>query len=61
MSGARARNLAAACRGESNKQISGLLELTVVTVQTHRTAIMSKLNATSIAELARYAVRNTRS
>jgi DNA-binding NarL/FixJ family response regulator len=44
--------------GKSNKQISGLLGLTVATVQTHRTTIMHKLGVSSVAELVRYAVRN---
>jgi DNA-binding NarL/FixJ family response regulator len=32
--------------------------LTAATVQTHRAAIMRKLNISSITELVRYAVRN---
>jgi len=44
--------------GRSNKEISGLLDLTVATVQTHRATIMRKLAVRSIAELVRYAVRN---
>lgn len=44
--------------GKSNKAISGLLDLSVTTVQTHRAAIMRKLDIKSIAELVRYAVRN---
>jgi DNA-binding NarL/FixJ family response regulator len=44
--------------GKSNKQIAGLLELAVGTVQSHRATIMRKLNVSSIAELVRHAVRN---
>jgi DNA-binding NarL/FixJ family response regulator len=44
--------------GKSNKQIANLLGLAVGTVQSHRTAIMRKFNAGSIAALVRYAVRN---
>jgi DNA-binding NarL/FixJ family response regulator len=44
--------------GKSNKMIATSLDLSVTTVQTHRAAIMRKLNVRSIAELVRYAVRN---
>ena len=44
--------------GKSNKMISAALGLSVTTVQTHRAAIMRKLDIKSIAELVRYAVRN---
>jgi len=44
--------------GNNNKTISAALGLSVTTVQTHRAAIMRKLDIKSIAELVRYAVRN---
>ena len=44
--------------GKNNKTISSALGLSVTTVQTHRAAIMRKLDIKSIAELVRYAVRN---
>ena len=44
--------------GKNNKTISTALGLSVTTVQTHRAAIMRKLDVKSIAELVRYAVRN---
>jgi DNA-binding NarL/FixJ family response regulator len=44
--------------GHSNKQIANILTISVKTVETHRAAIMRKLNLTSAAALVRYAVRN---
>ena len=44
--------------GHTNKQISGLLKISVKTVVTHRAAIMRKLNLSSPASLVRYAIRN---
>jgi len=44
--------------GYANKQIAGLLEIGLKTVETHRAAIMRKLNLSSSAALARYAIRN---
>lgn len=44
--------------GHSNKQIANILTISVKTVETHRAAIMRKLNLTSAAGLVRYAVRN---
>jgi DNA-binding NarL/FixJ family response regulator len=44
--------------GKSNKQISSLLKISVKTVETHRAAIMRKLDAHSIVDIVRYAVRN---
>lgn len=44
--------------GKSNKQIAKLLELSVKTVETHRAAVMRKLELSSLADLVRFAVRN---
>lgn len=45
--------------GRSNRAVSVLLGISVKTVETHRAAIMKKLGIGSIAELVRYAVRNS--
>jgi DNA-binding NarL/FixJ family response regulator len=44
--------------GKSNKEIAELLDISVKTVETHRSHIMEKLNLHSISDLVRYAVRN---
>jgi DNA-binding NarL/FixJ family response regulator len=44
--------------GNSNKDMSGVLNLSVKTIETHRAAAMRKLNITSVAGLVRYAIRN---
>jgi DNA-binding NarL/FixJ family response regulator len=44
--------------GNSNKNISTMLGISVKTVETHRAAIMRKLGARSVADVVRYAVRN---
>jgi DNA-binding CsgD family transcriptional regulator len=44
--------------GRSNKEMSGILNLSVKTIETHRAAAMRKLNVTSVAALVRYAIRN---
>src|SRR5262245_14281481 len=44
--------------GHTNKDMSGILNLSVKTVETHRAAAMRKLNITSTAGLVRYAIRN---
>jgi DNA-binding NarL/FixJ family response regulator len=44
--------------GNSNKNISGILNLSVKTIETHRAAAMRKLQLTSTAALVRYAIRN---
>jgi DNA-binding NarL/FixJ family response regulator len=44
--------------GHSNKEIGGLLRLSVKTVETHRAAALRKINASSTAGLVRYAIRN---
>ena len=44
--------------GNSNKRIALMLDISVKTVETHRSAVMRKLTVRSTAELVRYAVRN---
>jgi DNA-binding NarL/FixJ family response regulator len=44
--------------GKSNKEIAGILGISVKTAETHRANIMLKLDFHSITELVRYAVRN---
>jgi DNA-binding NarL/FixJ family response regulator len=44
--------------GYSNKGISAILNLSVKTTETHRSAAMRKLGIGSVAGLVRYAVRN---
>lgn len=44
--------------GHSNKEMSGVLNISVKTVETHRASAMRKLNVTSTASLVRYAIRN---
>jgi DNA-binding NarL/FixJ family response regulator len=43
--------------GKSNKEVAGLLNLSVFTVETHRAKIMQKLNLKGVPELILYAVR----
>lgn len=43
--------------GKSNKEVAGLLELSVHTVETHRIRLMEKLDVHSVAELVLSAVR----
>jgi DNA-binding NarL/FixJ family response regulator len=44
--------------GHSNKEIAQVLSISVKTVETHRAAVMRKLEIRSTAEMVRYAVRN---
>jgi DNA-binding NarL/FixJ family response regulator len=44
--------------GNSNKAIARSLDISVKTVETHRSTAMRKLGMHSSAELVRYAVRN---
>ena len=44
--------------GKSNKQIATLLDLSVKTVETHRTSAMRKLGLKSLPDLVRFAIRN---
>jgi len=43
--------------GKSNKEVANLLNLSVYTVETHRSNIMQKLNLKGVPELILYAVR----
>jgi len=43
--------------GRSNKEIASALFISIKTVETHRAAIMRKLNVQSLSELVRYAIR----
>jgi DNA-binding NarL/FixJ family response regulator len=44
--------------GKTNKEVAERLGISVKTVETHRAAIMRKLELTSLADLVRYAIRN---
>jgi len=44
--------------GKTSKQIGVALDLSIKTVETHRTHIMNRLNCHSISALVRYAIRN---
>jgi DNA-binding NarL/FixJ family response regulator len=44
--------------GHTNKQIANILNISLKTVETHRAAVMRKLNLSSSASLVRYAIRN---
>jgi DNA-binding NarL/FixJ family response regulator len=43
--------------GKSNKEVAGILDVSVYTVETHRTHLMQKLNLHNTAEIVLYAVR----
>src|SRR5260370_242616 len=44
--------------GKSNKEVGAILEISVKTVESHRTRIMLKLGIHSITGLVRFAIRN---
>ncbi len=44
--------------GKGNKEVAASLNISVKTVETHRSNIMRKLNLHSIGDLTRYAIRN---
>jgi len=44
--------------GKSNKEVAGVLGISVRTAETHRSNIMLKLDIHSVVDLVRYAVRN---
>jgi DNA-binding NarL/FixJ family response regulator len=43
--------------GRSTKDVAAHLNVSIKTVETHRTHIMTKLDIHSIAELTKYAIR----
>ncbi len=43
--------------GRTNRQIAGLMHVTVKTVEAHRASLMNKLDLHSIADLTKYALR----
>jgi FixJ family two-component response regulator len=47
--------MALACAGKQNKQIAAELGIQVITVKVHRGNVMKKMEAASLAELARMA------
>lgn len=44
-------------QGKSNKEVAAMLDLSLYTVETHRTHLMQKLNLHNTAEIVLYAVR----
>ena len=44
--------------GNSNKQMSDILSISIKTVETHRATVMRKLGISSTAAVVRYAIRN---
>ena len=44
--------------GHSNKEAAAVLNVSIKTVETHRSTVMRKLDLTSSAALVRYAIRN---
>jgi len=44
--------------GRCNKEIAAILQISIFTVETHRSKIMRKLNVHSMNEIVRYAIRN---
>jgi DNA-binding NarL/FixJ family response regulator len=44
--------------GRSNKEVATRLDISVKTVETHRSALMRKIGARSVVDIVRYAVRN---
>jgi DNA-binding NarL/FixJ family response regulator len=44
--------------GNNNKEVARALQLSVKTVETHRSNIMRKMEFASLPDLVRYAIRN---
>ena len=44
--------------GKSNREVAGFLGISEKTVETHRAAVMRKLNLKSFSDLVRFAIRN---
>ena len=45
-------------RGRTNKEIAGILRISIRTVESHRAKVMLKLDLHSVTDLVRYALRN---
>jgi DNA-binding NarL/FixJ family response regulator len=45
-------------RGKSNKELAADLEMSVRTAESHRASLLTKLNAESLGELVRIAIRD---
>jgi len=45
-------------QGKSNKQVAGVLNVSIRTIESHRNHIMHKMNFGSFSELVKFAVRN---
>lgn len=58
LSGRETEVLRLVAEGESNRAIGELLNISVRTVEAHRSRLMLKLNLSSVTELVRYALRN---
>lgn len=57
LSGREREVLQMLAEGKSTKDIAGMLNISVKTVESHRKQIMDKLDLHSVAELTRYAIR----
>jgi len=44
--------------GKTNKEIAGVLNLSVYTVESHRGSVMEKLNLHNSGDMVRFAIRN---
>ena len=44
--------------GRLNKEIAAILDLSIKTIETHRSTVMHKLHLNTTADLVRFAVRN---
>ena len=44
--------------GKTNKEVAGILGISVRTAENHRAAVLRKLNLDSVADAVRYAIRN---
>jgi DNA-binding NarL/FixJ family response regulator len=44
--------------GRSNKEVAGVLHISIRTAETHRASVLRKLGLDSLASLVRYAIRN---
>jgi len=45
-------------RGRTNKEIAGIMRISIRTVESHRAKVMLKLDLHSVTDLVRYALRN---